>query len=156
MQVLSLSREDPLEEEMAIHSSILAWKIPWTEEPGGLQSVGLPRVRHDYSNLACTHTCTLKHVFVPYSFLWLGNIPLCGYTGLEKKFVRVLNFLANPILHFINYSPVNGRLDFFCPPFGNCEWCCYEYSCTRICLSICFLSFFLFFSFFWGGVFAWG
>ena len=113
MQVLSLSREDPLEEEMATHSSILAWKIPWTEEPGGLQSVGLPRIRHDYSNLACTHTCTLKHVFVPYSFLWLGNIPLCGYTGLEKKFVRVLNFLANPILHFINYSSVNGRLDFF-------------------------------------------
>ena len=39
--------EDPLEEEMATHSSILAWKIPWTEEPGGLQSVGLQRVRHD-------------------------------------------------------------------------------------------------------------
>ena len=40
MQVQSLSREDLLEEEMAIHSSILAWKIPWTEEPGGLQSMG--------------------------------------------------------------------------------------------------------------------
>ena len=39
--------EDPLEEEMATHSSILAWKIPWTEEPGGLQSMGLQRVRHD-------------------------------------------------------------------------------------------------------------
>ena len=39
--------EDPLEEEMAAHSSILAWKIPWTEEPGGLQSMGLKRVRHD-------------------------------------------------------------------------------------------------------------
>ena len=36
-----------LEEEMATHSSILAWKIPWTEEPGGLQSMGLQRVRHD-------------------------------------------------------------------------------------------------------------
>ena len=40
MQVQSLGWEDPLEEEMAIHSSILAWEIPWTEEPGGLQSVG--------------------------------------------------------------------------------------------------------------------
>ena len=40
MLVLSLSREDPLEEGMAIHSSILAWRIPWTEEPGGLQSMG--------------------------------------------------------------------------------------------------------------------
>ena len=40
-------REDPLEKEMAIHSSIHAWKIPWTEEPGGLQSMGSQRVRHD-------------------------------------------------------------------------------------------------------------
>ena len=45
--VQSLAREDPLEKEMATHSSILAWKIPWTEEPGGLQSMGLQRVRHD-------------------------------------------------------------------------------------------------------------
>ena len=42
----SLGREDPLEEGMATHSSILAWRIPWTEEPGGLQSTG-HRVRHD-------------------------------------------------------------------------------------------------------------
>ena len=45
--VLILGQEDPLEEEMAADSSILAWRIPWTEEPGGLQSVGLQRVRHD-------------------------------------------------------------------------------------------------------------
>ena len=44
MQVLSLGQEDPLEEEMAIHSSILAWEIPWTEEPGGLKSMGSQRV----------------------------------------------------------------------------------------------------------------
>ena len=41
--VRSLSQEDPLEEEMATHSSILAWKITWTDEPGGLQSIGLQR-----------------------------------------------------------------------------------------------------------------
>ena len=46
-KVLSLGREDTLEKEMATHSSILAWRIPWTEEPGGLQSTGLQRVRHD-------------------------------------------------------------------------------------------------------------
>ena len=40
MQVRSLGQEDPLEEEMATHSNILAWKLPWTEEPGGLQSIG--------------------------------------------------------------------------------------------------------------------
>ena len=44
--VRSLGQEDPLEEEMAAHSGILAWRIPWTEEPGGLQSVGSRRVRH--------------------------------------------------------------------------------------------------------------
>ena len=43
----SLGWEDPLEKEMATHSSILDWKILWTEEPGGLQSMGSPRVRHD-------------------------------------------------------------------------------------------------------------
>ena len=43
----SLGQEDPLEEEMATYSSILAWKIPWTEEPGGLQSMTLPRVGHN-------------------------------------------------------------------------------------------------------------
>ena len=47
MQVRSLGREDPLEEDMVTHSSILAWRIPWTEEPGGLQSTGSQRVRHD-------------------------------------------------------------------------------------------------------------
>ena len=47
MQILSLGREGPLEEEMATHSSILAWEIPWTEEPGGLQSVGSQRIGHD-------------------------------------------------------------------------------------------------------------
>ena len=46
-QVQSLGWEDPLEKEMAIHSSTIAWKIPWTEEPGRLQSMGLQRVRHD-------------------------------------------------------------------------------------------------------------
>ena len=45
--VRSLGREDPLEKEMATHSSILAWKIPWTEEPGRLQSTGSQRVGHD-------------------------------------------------------------------------------------------------------------
>ena len=44
--------EDPLEEEMATLSSILAWRVPWTEEPGGLQSIGLHRVGHDGNDLA--------------------------------------------------------------------------------------------------------
>ena len=47
MQVQFLGREDPLAKEMATHSRILAWKIPWTEEPGSLQSMGMQRVGHD-------------------------------------------------------------------------------------------------------------
>ena len=47
MWVLSLGQEDPLEEEMATHSSILAWEIPWSEESGRLQSMGFQRIRHD-------------------------------------------------------------------------------------------------------------
>ena len=46
-QVQSLGWEDPLEKEMTMHSSILAWEIPWTEEPGWLQSMGLQRAGHD-------------------------------------------------------------------------------------------------------------
>ena len=53
--VLSLGLEDSLEKEMASHSSILAWKIPWTEEPGRLQSMGSQRVRHDLATEP-THT----------------------------------------------------------------------------------------------------
>ena len=45
--VRTLGQEDPLEKEMATHPSILAWRIPWMEEPGGLQSMGSQRVRHD-------------------------------------------------------------------------------------------------------------
>ena len=48
IQIRSLDREDPLEKVMATHSTILAWRISWLEEPGGLQSMGLKRVGHDY------------------------------------------------------------------------------------------------------------
>ena len=54
-RVLSMDGEDPLEKEMATRSSIFAWKIPWTKEPGGLQSIGLQRVRHDSAHKG-THT----------------------------------------------------------------------------------------------------
>ena len=54
MRVQSLGLEEYLEKGMAIHSSILAWRIPRTEEPGRLQSIGLHRVGHNRSNLVCT------------------------------------------------------------------------------------------------------
>ena len=55
-RVRSLGREDPLEKEMATHSSILAWEIPWMEEPGGLQSTGSQRVRHDWVTSLSLHS----------------------------------------------------------------------------------------------------
>ena len=73
MWVQSLSWEDHLEEEMAIHSSILAWKIPWTEEPGGLQSTVSQRAGHDCSHLVVSnslgpHGLWTARVFCPWDF----------------------------------------------------------------------------------------
>ena len=61
-RVRSLGWEDPLEKEMAIHSSTIAWKIPWTEEPGRLQSMGSQRVGHDWAtSLAYLLACKVLH-----------------------------------------------------------------------------------------------
>ena len=60
--VQSLGQEDPLEKEMATHSSILAWKIPWTEEPGRLQSMGSQRVGHDWETFFLFFSyCLFRH-----------------------------------------------------------------------------------------------
>ena len=77
MQVWSLGQEDSLEKEMATHSSILAWRIPWTEEPGGLQSMGSQRVRHDWTTNTHTHTHrhthrhTHTHPVIQKSYTWV-------------------------------------------------------------------------------------
>ena len=63
MRVWSLGQEDPLEKGLATHSSILAWRILWIEQPGGLQSTGLQRVGHDWSGWACMHTCIRTLLF---------------------------------------------------------------------------------------------
>ena len=61
--VPSLGQEDPLEEEMATHPGILAWEIPWTEEPGGLQSMRLQRIGHDLAT--DTHRDSCKRLGKP-------------------------------------------------------------------------------------------
>jgi len=60
--VQSLGQKVPLEKEMATHSSLLAWRIPWTREPGGLQSIGLQRVRHDRATNTFTFIHTVQHL----------------------------------------------------------------------------------------------
>ena len=63
-QVRSLGREDPLEKEMATHSSILAWRIPWTGEPGGLKCMVSQRIRHDCVTRHAHIDCRSKnHIF---------------------------------------------------------------------------------------------
>ena len=62
-----------MEEGMATHSSILAWRIPWREEPGGLQSLGLHRVGHDWSNLAHMPTCCFQTHFMRWVLPWYKN-----------------------------------------------------------------------------------
>ena len=64
-QVWSLGLEDPLEEEMATHSSILAWESPWTEEPGGLQSMG--RKESDTTEWLSTHTYIILRAVICFS-----------------------------------------------------------------------------------------
>ena len=73
--VPSLGREDPLEKEMAIYSSTLAWKIPWTEEPGRLQSMGSQRVRHD----------------------WATSLPLSLYTIMIRFYILIIKWVLTTI-----------------------------------------------------------
>ena len=82
--VRSLGQEDRLEKEMATHSSTLAWKIPWTVEPGSLQSMGLQRVRHDWvTKLSNFHTytaCTLEDI-QKFLFWWMDVWIDSGWAG---------------------------------------------------------------------------
>ena len=77
MQVRSLGQEDPPEEGLAIHSSIPAWRIPWTEEPGGLQATGLQRAGHDWASKYISHSSLLFQKVSPSSHKLIQ--------GLEKN-----------------------------------------------------------------------
>ena len=87
-QVRSLTREDPLEEGTATHASILAWRIPWTEEPGGLHSMGSQRVRHDWAG---THRQAMGHV-------------------LKRAMFKVTwGWVRNPWLFWVSVAPYLAR-----------------------------------------------
>ena len=72
--VRSLGWEDPLEKEMATPSSILAWRIPWTEEPGGLQSTGLQRVGHDRATSLSLYLSALQPAFALYHLVHFNTL----------------------------------------------------------------------------------
>ena len=84
--VESLGWEDPLVKEMATHSSILAWRIPWTEEPGGLQSTGLQRVGHDLSDFTLKHT--MMQIIILFEFFINKND---FYVSMTDKQFTVIN-----------------------------------------------------------------
>ena len=75
-RVWSLGREDPLEKEMATHSSTLAWKIPWTEEPCRLQSIGLQRVGHDWVTSLSLFTSCMPVQLLQGKQKWIGEFLL--------------------------------------------------------------------------------
>ena len=85
LRVPSLGQEYPLEKEMATHSSILAQRIPWTGEPGGLQSKGLQRVRHDW--VTNTFTCFHLKVYPIFLFFFFFLVPLCLGTAIASEFL---------------------------------------------------------------------
>ena len=112
MWVRSLSREDPLEEEMATHSSILAWRIPWTEEPGGLQSMGSHRVGHDWVTNTFTFTVCKEspypgeneHQRSTGETLWVGN-----HRGSREWLLRAVNPVQLEVaLHWVREG-VSGK-----------------------------------------------
>ena len=75
----SLGQEVPLEKEMVTHSSILAWRIPWTEEPGELQSMGLQRVKHDWATNTLWLTLIFLSTFCIRGYIILYNICIIQY-----------------------------------------------------------------------------
>ena len=82
-QVWSLGWEDPLEKGMATYSSILAWKIPWTEEPDWLWSTGSQRVGHDWSDWACRRVGLVLNIpckFISLKSMWMAQ-PLAASPG---------------------------------------------------------------------------
>ena len=87
MRVQSLSQEDTLEKEMATHSRILAWEIPWTEEPGGLQSTGLQRVRHNWATKQQQQTDSC------YCSVAKSCLTLCDPMGCSASGFPVLHYL---------------------------------------------------------------
>ena len=108
--VRSLSREDPLEKGMAAHSNMLAWRIPWTEEPGKLQSMGSQRVGHDWETsttiIITTTTKTMKH---QHWILCLILFPV-SLACVRAKSYQSCPALCDPMDYSLPGSSVHGIL----------------------------------------------
>ena len=128
-QVQSLGWEDPLEKEMATRSSILAWKIPWTEEPGRLQSMGSQRVRQDWSTslkeLKSNERDKAVSKCLKYITFWFGRSNIMYY--LTMNFLLDMKVSALSLLNF--YGMYSGFIQLIA--YLHC--CC---SVTKACLTL--------------------
>ena len=121
-RVWFLGREDPLEKEMAIHSSTLAWKIPWTEEPDRLQSIGLQRVGHDWATHSLSFfifsrvispliSCSILCTYQPGEFIF--QCPFCLFILLigfsRQEYWSGLSF-PSPVDHVLSEHPTMTHL----------------------------------------------
>ena len=139
--VRSLGWENSLKKGMATHSSILAWEIPWTEEPNGLQSMGSQRVRHNWvTNAYAQITQDYLSTLLPEtSITWAKSFLPCNI------FLSLLFYLAMPlVLRFLSSSTrdwtqaLGGESEFPCRsllsyPTNNCLRPCYLFQSTWIC-----------------------
>ena len=103
-----LGQEDILEEGMATQSSILAWRILWTEEPGGLQSTGLQRVGHDWSSLAQTHRQMYR---CRSGYRCRGRLDIFSHFESTLLFIlsqfKYMSLVKNFLQHTEQYSPIS-------------------------------------------------
>ena len=132
-RVQSLGRDGPLEKGMAPHSSILAWRIPWAAEPGGLQSMGSQSLRHDWATKTYTHgnfqmLCHVQY-YIMYSkfkliLIFDRTIPVYDFFKSKIIFIQVkLSLLSTPDVK-AEQDPMGllGTRDFLCPSFPDIPW----------------------------------
>jgi len=131
MQFQSLGHEDPLDKGIATHSSLHAWRIPWTEEPGGLQFMGSQRVGHNWSELARTR-------------IWKQDVAmmfLCppNHHWMFPKIEGILLYKHTSYGQFLVSPVISSVACFFAGPGSNLWPCvafnCYVSSCPLICIS---------------------
>ena len=116
-RVRSLGREDPLEKEMAIHSSTITWKIPWTEEPGRLQPMGSRRVGHNWVTLPYLTELYWGQIHTPsssfmsshsHSLLPPRDSHTCMGTTLPLKWIS--NHHTSLVLHLLGHKPYSRHI----------------------------------------------
>ena len=146
--VWSLGREHPLEKRMATHSSVLAWRIPWTEEPGGLQSMGLQRVRHDWASNTEFHGKIMCSFVRKCPAALNVAIPFCILPAMNESSCCFIASLVFGVVCILDFSHFNRCIvvvhDCFNLPFLNGLWCWASFHMFATCRfsSVSFCPFF--------------